>query len=160
MRGVAVYIDASFFKDYATPMLWCIDQHGIGKTNSILLCQGRNKTFDPGLYTYIAMSNAETPSPVHKLIDLLLVSTTVCNTSNGIFKKIEEKQHIIAHEVRGIKRKWNTRGADQDELAWNQLSYKKESLQDGTVQTPNPEDFVDLSPAAELGDAWVNDEEG
>jgi hypothetical protein len=98
------------------------------------------------------MSNAETPSPVHKLIDLVARLRYRLQHLKLHLQILEQKQNIIAHEIRGIKRKWDTLGADQDELAWNQLSNKE--TQDGTVETPNPEDSVDLSLTAELGVTW------
>eukprot|EP00435_Cladocopium_sp_Y103_P072147 s708_g39.t1 len=104
------------------------------------------------------MSNAETPSPVQKLIDLLARVPYRLQHLKCQIQRVEEKQDIIAQEVRCLKRKWDTIGADQDEIAWNQLSANQEMPQDRRVENPETEDSMDLAPTAELGDAWENDE--
>ena len=106
------------------------------------------------------MSNVETPSPVHKLIDLVARLHYRLQHLKVQLQMLGQKQDIIADEIRGIKRKWDTLAADSDELAWNQLSNETRNPEDGTVETRNPEDSVDLSPTAELGDTWANDADG
>ena len=63
------------------------------------------------------MSNAETPSPVHKLIDLVARLHYRLQHLKVQLQILEQKQNIIADEIRGIKRKWDTLAADSDELA-------------------------------------------